>query len=268
MPRGAKTKNKSSLRPRGQRKTTRKQKVRLSPLVIDQDGRAVQVLDLGSRRVPLVFQPNKRARRIILRVDHESAGVVVVLPARASREEGRRFALANEAWIRDRLAKLPPRVRFRDGAVIPFMGVDHVIRHRPRARGTVWREDGEIHVAGRIEHLSRRVEDWLRQQIRREVERRSMEKAAEIGKAVKSITIRDPKSRWASCAADGKLAFSWRLVFAPRAVIDYVVAHEVAHLREMNHGPRFWRLCESLTRESEWAKTWMGEQGPALHRFG
>lgn len=236
--------------------------------MIDQDGRAVQVLELGSRRVPLVFQPNKRARRIILRVDHESAGVVVVLPARASRDEGRRFALANEAWIRDRLAKLPSRVRFRDGAVIPFMGIDHVIRHRPRARGTVWRENGEIHVAGQIEHLARRVEDWLRQQIRREVERRSMEKAAEIGKTVKSITIRDPKSRWASCSADGKLSFSWRLVFAPRAVIDYVVAHEVAHLREMNHGPRFWRLCDTLTASSEWARQWMGEQGPALHRFG
>lgn len=236
--------------------------------MIDADGRAVQVLDLGSRRVPLVFQPNKRARRIILRVDHESAGVVVVLPARASRDEGRRFALANEAWIRDRLAKLPPRVRFRDGAVIPFMGVDHVIRHRPRARGTVWRENGEIHVAGRIEHLSRRVEDWLRLQIRRDLERRALEKATEIGKSVKSITIRDPKSRWASCAADGKLSFSWRLVFAPRPVIDYVVAHEVAHLREMNHGTRFWRLCESLTPWSDWARQWMGEQGPALHRFG
>jgi len=236
--------------------------------MVDKDGRAVQVLDLGSRRVPLVFQPNKRARRIILRVDHESAGVVVVLPARASRDEGRRFALANEAWIRDRLSKLPPRVRFRDGAVIPFMGVDHVIRHRPRARGTVWRENGEIHVAGRIEHLSRRIEDWLRQQVRKEVERRALEKAELIGKRVKSITIRDPKSRWASCSADGKLSFSWRLVFAPRAVIDYVVGHEVAHLREMNHGPRFWRLCDELTRDSLWARDWLGEQGPALHRFG
>lgn len=254
--------------PRARKKTARKQRVKLSPLTIDQDGRAVQVLDLGTRRVPLVFQPNKRARRIILRVDHESAGVVVVLPTRASREEGRRFALANEAWIRDRLAKLPPRVRFRDGAVIPFMGVDHLIRHRPRARGTVWRENGEIHVAGRIEHLPRRVEDWLKQQIRRDLERRALEKAELIGKRITGITIRDPKSRWASCSADGKLSFSWRLVFAPRAVIDYVVAHEVAHLREMNHGPRFWRLCESLTRDSEWAKMWMGEQGPALHRFG
>lgn len=268
MPRVTTVNKKPTPRGSGSRKSARKQRVKLSPLVIDADGRAVQVLDLGSRRVPLVFQPNKRARRIILRVDHESAGVVVVLPARASRDEGRRFALANEAWIRDRLAKLPARVRFRDGAVIPFMGVDHVIRHRPRARGTVWRENGEIHVAGRIEHLSRRVEDWLRLQIRRELERRSLEKAALIGKAVKSITIRDPKSRWASCAADGKLSFSWRLVFAPRAVIDYVVAHEVAHLREMNHSARFWRLCESLTTSSDWARQWMGEQGPALHRFG
>ncbi len=268
MPRLTSHKNKSSSGARVRQKPARKQKVKLSPLVIDQDGRAVQVLDLGSRRVPLVFQPNKRARRIILRVDHESAGVVVVLPARASRDEGRRFALANEAWIRDRLAKLPPRVRFRDGAVIPFMGIDHVIRHRPRARGTVWRENGEINVTGQVEHLARRLEDWLRLQIRREVERRSTEKAAEIGKAVKSITIRDPKSRWASCAVDGKLSFSWRLVFAPRAVIDYVVAHEVAHLREMNHGARFWRLCDSLTADSDWARLWMGEQGPALHRFG
>src|SRR3546814_10907654 len=113
MPRATTSRQKPSPSGRGGKKPARKQKVKLSPLVIDQDGRAVQVLDLGSRRVPLVFQPNKRARRIILRVDHESAGVVVVLPTRASRDEGRRFALANEAWIRDRLAKLPSRVRFR-----------------------------------------------------------------------------------------------------------------------------------------------------------
>ena len=128
------------------------------------------MLTVADRRVPLVYQTNKRARRIILRFDHGEGRIVVVLPRRATLEQGRRFALLNKGWIRDRLDLLPEPVPFRAGRSIPLLGVMHRIRHRPQARGLVWQEDGEIHVAGRPEHLSRRVEDWLRREARREMD--------------------------------------------------------------------------------------------------
>jgi hypothetical protein len=227
-----------------------------------------QVLTVADRRVPLVYQTNKRARRIILRFDHGEGRIVVVLPRRATLAEGRRFALLNKGWIRDRLDLLPEPVPFRPGRSIPLLGVMHRIRHRPDARGTVWQEDGALHVAGRPEHLSRRVEDWLRREARREIERRARAKAELIGKRIAAITVRDPKSRWGSCSPRGQLSFSWRLILAPRHVLDYVVAHEVAHLKELNHGPRFWKLTAELTRDADGARAWLNTHGPALHRYG
>ena len=227
-----------------------------------------QVLTVADRRVPLVYRINKRARRIILRFDHGEGQIVVVLPRRATLEQGRRFALLNKGWISERLDLLPEPVPFRPGRFIPLMGAMHRIRHLPQARGLVWQEDGEIHVAGRPEHLSRRVEDWLKREARREIERRARAKADLIGKRITGITIRDPKSRWGSCSPRGQLSFSWRLILAPRHVIDYVVAHEVAHLKELNHGPRFWRLTAELTRDVEGAREWLNTHGATLHRYG
>ena len=110
----------------------------------------------------------------------------------------------------------------------------------------MWREAGEIHVAGRPEHLPRRLRDWLTAELRGRLVPLVHAKAARVERPVKRITVRDSRSRWGSCGPDGGLSFSWRLVFAPPEVLDYLVAHEVAHLVHLNHGPRFWALARSL----------------------
>ena len=227
-----------------------------------------QLLTLRDRVVPVMFRQNKRARRIVLRLDQSTAELVVVLPTRATAAQGRRFALLNEGWIRDRLDQIPAATPFAPGAEIPYLGVEHRIRYRPGVPVAVWREGNEIYVTGRREAAPRRIEEWLKREARRELLRRARQKAALIGREVHAITLRDPKSRWGSCSTRGQLSFSWRLILAPREVLDYVVAHEVAHLKEMNHGPRFWRLTAQLTRDTEYAKEWLRENGPALHRFG
>jgi len=227
------------------------------------------MLNFDERKVPLVFRENRRARRIIMRLDYGAASVVVVLPKRTSRQEGKRFALSNKDWIEERLDQLAEPVPFRHGAVVPFLGEPHRIRHRPNARGVVWCEEGEIHVAGYEEHLPRRVHEWLKSEAKREIETRAREKAAALGKKITKISIRDTKSRWGSCTDEGELAFSWRLVLAPKYVLDYVVGHEVAHLKEMNHGPRFWKLCRELSpRSINLARDWLEAHGTELYRYG
>ena len=228
----------------------------------------VQMLNFTDRSVPLVFQQNQRARRINMRLDYGSSRIVVVLPKRTTRDEGKRFVLSNKEWIAERLDQLPETVPFEHGAVIPFLGLDHRIRHRPTARGVVWCEDQEIHVAGHEIHLPRRVSDWLKLEARREIEARAYAKAELVGKKIKRITIRDTKSRWGSCTSEGELSFSWRLIFAPRHVMDYVISHEIAHLREMNHGPRFWKLCGELCRTVNASRDWLEENGTELYRYG
>jgi predicted metal-dependent hydrolase len=214
------------------------------------------------------WRRNRRARRVSLRIDPRGGAVVVTLPPRSSRTQGVALLMSHAGWVAERLAALPGQIVFADGAVVPLGGVAHVIRHMPGARGGVWVEDGEIRVAGAPEFLARRVADFLRAEARRVMSALVLHKAAILGLHPRRVAIKDTKSRWGSCAADRTLAFSWRLVMAPPEVQDYVAAHEVAHLRHMNHGPRFWALTRTLTAHSDMAMAWLRVEAPRLLRIG
>ena len=111
--------------------------------------------------LPVTFLRSPRARRVSLRVDSARRRIVLTAPLRMARDTALHFAHVQGGWIAARLKRLPPARPFHDGAEVPVFGVPHRIRHRPEARGTVWREGNEIHVAGRSEHLPRRLRDWL-----------------------------------------------------------------------------------------------------------
>jgi predicted metal-dependent hydrolase len=225
-------------------------------------------LTIGARRVSLLVRPSRRARRLALRLDPATGEIVLVLPPRANLTQGLRFAAENSTWISDKLALLPPAVALVDGAVVPVLGRACRVRHRPDVRGGVWREGDEINVSGAAEHLPRRVRDWLKAQARRELAARSHAAAGRLGQSVSRVSVREMQSRWGSCSAKAALAFCWRLVLAPEPVMDYVVAHEVAHLAEMNHGPRFWSLVRGLSPDMDEARRWLRKNGPGLLRYG
>ena len=228
-------------------------------------------VELARKRVPVRLYRNPRARRIILRIDDRTGdgdGVSVPLPRRTPLREGLDLIHEKAAWVLERLGGLPPRVAFADGARVPLGGVDHTIRHVLDGRGVVRRQGNEILVAGGPEHLARRLRDWLRKEARSQIGRLVGDKAAALGRTAGRITIRDTRSRWGSCSADGNLSFCWRLVMAPETVLDYVVAHEVAHLAEPHHGPKFWRLVKTLTPDMEASREWLRRNGEALHRYG
>ena len=229
-------------------------------------------VDIGGLVVPVTLRRNTRAKRVILRIEPGRAGcedgVVVTLPRGASSQDGLDWLQAKADWVRAQLASLAPVVPFSPGCAIPVLGVDHVIRHHPERRGRVWIEAGEIFVSGRSEHTARRVRDWLRRQAKQEIGGRARDKAARLERPIGRLGFRDTRSRWGSCAPGGHLNFCWRLIMAPEFVLDYVVAHEVAHLREANHGAEFWRLVGTLTEEVERARRWLRKHGETLHRFG
>ncbi len=226
------------------------------------------ILKLATRELPLEVARHPRARHITLRLNRSGDGVRLVLPPRAPLREGLRFARSKAGWIEAKLAALPPRVPFGEGAVLPLLGEEHVVRRAPGARRGVWREPGVIWVSGRPEHLSRRVGDFLKAEARRVIVARARQKAARLGRTPGRITLRDTQSRWGSCSPQGNLNFSWRLILAPEAVLDYVVAHEVAHLAELNHGPAFWKLTARLTPEVEGPQDWLRRHGDLLLRYG
>jgi predicted metal-dependent hydrolase len=167
-----------------------------------------------------------------------------------------------------RLKALAPSISLAHGAAVPLGGVPHPVLHDPSRRGGAFVENGAIIVTGAAEFLPRRLRDFLRVEAKRRILPLAAIHAARLGVAIKAIRVKDTQSRWGSCAPDGTLAFSWRLVMAPDRVLDYVVAHEVAHLRELNHSPRFWAHVKALAPHREEAETWLREEGPALLRVG
>ena len=225
-------------------------------------------LDAAGRPVTLAVRRSQRARRILLRIDRNARKVELVLPPGASVAAGRAFAEKKALWLRNRLALLPDCVPFAPGATVPILGTGRLLVHAPEARADVVLESGRLIVSGRRELFSRRVHDWLRREARRRIADLAHAKAARIGRTAARVSVRDQRSRWGSCSATGNLSFSWRLILAPADVLDYVVAHEVAHLAEPNHSPRFWRLVDTLTDHAAFGRSWLRSHGPGLHAYG
>jgi predicted metal-dependent hydrolase len=230
------------------------------------------ILRIDGKRVPVAIRLNPRARRLIVKVHPSTGEVAVVAPSERSMHRAIEFVKREREWIAARLAKVPTPVAMLPGATVPFKGQNYVIRSGPRGRGPVW-IDTEAHrptvrVVGQPEHAPRRIEDWLKKQARATLRRRVAFFALELGIEAGRVSVRDASSRWGSCSTSGNLSFSWRLIMAPSFVLDYVAAHEVAHLKEMNHGPRFWRLVERLVGDSAAeAQIWLREDGASLHRY-
>lgn len=215
---------------------------------------------------------HRQARRYTLRVLAASREIVLTMPTRGSVKHANEFAQKHGAWIEARLRRLPGASPFVDGAVLPLRGCEHRIEHRRGARGTVWVETcGSEHllcVAGGEAHLSRRAHDYLKREAKRDLEAASRQAAQALGIDFKRVSVRDQTSRWGSCSSSGVLSYSWRLILAPPFVLDYLAAHEVAHLVEMNHSRRFWRLVENICPDMSRAKVWLDSHGAELHRYG
>jgi predicted metal-dependent hydrolase len=216
---------------------------------------------------------HRQARRYTLRIQAATREVVLTMPPRGNLKEAREFAQKHGGWIATRLDRLPEAAPFAPGTVLPLRGLAHRIVHRRGVRGTVWTELGDdgarlLCVAGDREHVKRRVADFLKREAKRDLEIAVERYAERLGATYRRISIRDQSSRWGSCSTTGVVSFSWRLILAPRYVLDYLAAHEVAHLLEMNHSRRFWRLLERLCPDMRRAKVWLDVHGTDLHRYG
>lgn len=226
-------------------------------------------LRAGDQTVEVTVRRNARARRYTLRLDRRGDGAVVTIPGRGSLAEAKAFVTRHAEWIAERLASRPdvPEVP----VVVPIRGVVHQVLSTgsPRGRILLTELDGQpaIEVPGEAPHVRRRLADHLRKEARADLGAAVARHAGTLGVKPTAIRLKDTTSRWGSASARGVLAFSWRLIMAPPFVLDYVAAHEVAHLREMNHSARFWAICERLCPRTNEAKAWLNENGAGLHRL-
>ncbi len=232
----------------------------------------VEVAHAG-RPVRIAVKRVNQARRFTLKVRTATGDAVLTMPVRGSMRAARDFAERHAAWVGERLDRLPGRIPFEAGSTVPLRGEKTVIVYRPSLRAAAWIEADEagrprICVGGTPAQQRARVLDLLRREARRDLGAAVARHAAAAGRTVSGVTLRDTRSRWGSCTARGTLNFSWRLVMAPPVVLDYLAAHEVAHLVHMDHSPAFWAVAGRLAADLASAEAWLKRHGAGLHRFG
>lgn len=228
-------------------------------------------IDLGDRIALLTARINRRAKRLIVKVDPVAGRVLVTAPSKRALPEALRFARERIPWIRARMDEGAPAQPFEAGGVCPYRGVFHRVVNEGAPRAPVRLVPGEppqLIVGGDAAHLNRRLCDWLKREARRELCARIEKHAATLGKTPARIQIRDTRSRWGSCTSDRVLSFSWRLILAPPWILDYVAAHECAHLVHLDHSPAYWRVLARLNAPVEEARDWLERHGQGLHAWG
>ena len=231
--------------------------------------------EFAGLQTPVQVRRHPSAKRISLRISHTRRAVILTMPKHCSFDDAGDFLNENIDWVLERLDQLPDAVPFADGVNVPVRGLLHEISFKGplRRHEIVWTENREalpplLCVTGDVAHASRRLKDWLSGQAKDDLSSRVLCHARNLGLSAKHITVRDQTTRWGSCSSRGHLSFSWRLVLAPSFVLDYVAAHEVAHLQEMNHGPRFWELVRMTMPRMDEARSWLKENGAKLHSYG
>jgi len=254
-------------------------------------------IDLENFDIPVKFRRHPKARRLTLRVSTTNRSAIITAPPFCSDHETLKFLESNKSWLYKQFEKIPHAIPFASNHTIPLRGIPHKINFAGpvRGKGVVWIEEGlkdtshsahnehegvltrstqnedhcsVIQVSGNPQFAPRRLRSWLINQARKDLYKYSLWHANNLDVKFKKIMIKDQQSRWGSCSTKGILSYSWRLILSPPEVLEYVAAHEVAHLLEMNHGPNFWALVHQTMPNYETPKKWLRDHGTNLHRYG
>lgn len=229
---------------------------------------ASDFIDLDDPEIRIAVRRSAAARRLSLTVSSIDGRARLTLPARCARRAAERFLDQNREWLRRALAHAPAIVPLEPGAQAPFRGALLTVLGENGRRGVaIDLGAGVIRVGGRFATAGAQIQATFREAARARLLERVRVHAATLGVEFERIVIRDTRSRWGSCSSTGTLSFSWRLIMAPDDVLDYVAAHEVAHLLEMNHSQRFWAHVERLRPDWRAQREWLRLRGAELHRF-
>lgn len=227
--------------------------------------------NVDGRLVAVEVRVSERARNYRLSVPHHGVPVLTI-PALGRWSEAEAFLDRHTGWLAARLRRVAKPVSFRAGALVPLRGVEHRIVATGSVRGrvekTVVDDAPALLVPGEPAHRPRRLADWLKAEAQRDLDRRVLVHARRLEVTVRSVALRSQSTRWGSCSSTGRLSFNWRLVLAPPFVLDYVAAHEVAHLVEMNHSPAFWDTVERTLPTMERGRAWLKANGRQLMVYG
>ena len=223
----------------------------------------VLILD-GNPPVEVLLRRSAQARRLSLRISRLDGRATLTLPTRVPEREGMAFVRERESWLRKHLSAIEPEMPVEIGATVLFEGADVPVIAGPVKRATL--KSGALMVPDDPGKVGKRVVAFMKLRARDALADASDRYAAALGRPYNRISLRDTRSRWGSCSSAGDLMYSWRLIMAPRSVLEYVAAHEVAHLQHMDHSDRFWGVVNDLFPNHKACRKWLRNNGGALHR--
>jgi len=209
---------------------------------------------------------SSRAKRLTLRIDEKQHVPVLTIPKRCAQKKVKEFLDTNHDWVVNMMARLPEVTKFTDSSEVSFFGHNYIIRHNKANRITEFSGD-VLKVSGDEEFLHRRVKDYLKEQSLKILSEMTVDIAGKIAGKVKSVTIKDTRSRWGSCSTSGHINYNWRICMAPKEVINYLVCHEVAHLVHPNHSADFWNCVEQLCPDYKETRRWLKNHGKSLYKY-
>ncbi len=218
----------------------------------------------GNPPITVTMRKSTRARRLSLRVSRLDGRVTLTLPYSVPLREGVAFIKDREGWLRGHLSKIGSEARPLLGGTIPFRGTEVALVPGKVRKPTL--QDGALVLPDDPDRAGARILAFLKAEARNDLAAASDRYAKALGRPYRKLTLRDTRSRWGSCSTQGDLMYSWRLVMAPPAVLDYVAAHEVAHLAQMNHSPAFWSVVDRLYPDHDSCRRWLRIHGESLHR--
>jgi len=217
---------------------------------------------------PLIIRRHPRAKNLKLRFDAKTSSALLTLPPQISERKALQFARKHLDWIRGQYEKSPDIIPLSAGEIIPLRGHKVEIIHAPDQSASIQKHGGRLIVGGPFSGFETRLQNWLKKQARLALNDAVTAYEPLLKHKPHKVVVRDTQSRWGSCSSRKTLSFSWRLIMAPPPILHYVVAHEMAHLVEMNHGPAFWKTVERLYPDWEKSRHWLKSEGHSLMLIG
>ena len=221
------------------------------------------------KSLPLVVRENSKAKRLTLRLRPEAGGeIILTVPLCHSKRQVIGFIEKSKPWLGKQMARIFQKLPYAEGMVLPILGKHYELRHKPSQSFRSWWGEDHLLIHAPTDKFGVCVQKSLHQVATQFLTTRTTLYASQLDKSVNRITLRDTRSRWGSCSPNGNISYSWRLVFAPEQVADYLCAHEVAHLIEMNHSPQFWRIVEGFCPDYKTLRQWLRQNGKTLFQYG
>lgn len=221
---------------------------------------ALTTVTVQDQSLPVEGHVNPRAKKLRLRFHRNHKSLIVTLPSRASTKQAIAFVHSALPWIHKNMPDAENLIRLKPGQEIPLLGDKRLLlKHHPHPRVSIWEDETSLTLHCPEEHFEPYLTHYLKNKLRLILTGLITQHCTSLGVNYNRLYIRDSRTNWGCCSQQKNLSFSWRLIFAPHAVIDYVAAHEVAHLLEMNHSPKFWshveQICPAYKEHRRWLKT-------------